>query len=154
MLFWRSVPLNPILDWISSHTADPKQQAAWILNDNVHFTLCDDASMLLTSPVVLKPNSKGQETAKARTHTVAIIMKTLLLERWEVLYKTGITTAVYLQTHQSLYWGCVYRGYIVTFEWRGKYWCREIIRRKKRAYMKKKKRFFGIPRNGLLTECG
>lgn len=32
---------------------------------------------------------------------------------------------------------CVYRGYTVTFEWRGKYWYREIIRRKKRAYMKK-----------------
>lgn len=55
--------------------------------------------MLLTWPVVLKPNSSGQETVKARTHTVAIITKTLFLERWVVLYKTGITTAVYLQTH-------------------------------------------------------
>lgn len=49
--------------------------------------------------MVLKPNSRGQETAKARTHTVAIITKTLFLERWLVLYMTGITTAVYLYTH-------------------------------------------------------
>lgn len=48
--------------------------------------------------MVLKPNSRGQETVKARTHTVAIIIKTLFLERWVVLYRTGITTAVYLQT--------------------------------------------------------
>lgn len=49
--------------------------------------------------MVLKPNSRGQETAKARTHTVAIIANTLFLERCVVLYKTGITTAVYLQIH-------------------------------------------------------
>lgn len=58
----------------------------------------DEVEMLLTWPVVLKPNSRGQETAKARTQTVAIITKTLFLERWVVLYKTGITTAVYLHT--------------------------------------------------------
>lgn len=51
-----------------------------------------------TSPVVLKPNSRGQETAKARTQTVAIMRKTLFLERWLVLYMTGMTTAVYLRT--------------------------------------------------------
>lgn len=61
----------------------------------------DEVEMLLTWPVVLKPNSRGQETAKARTQTVAIIIKTLFLERWVVLYKTGITTAVYLQTHSD-----------------------------------------------------
>lgn len=52
--------------------------------------------------MVLKPNSRGQETAKARTHTVAIIAKTLFLERWVVLYKTGITTAVYLQKQTEI----------------------------------------------------
>ncbi|KAG7225017.1 hypothetical protein INR49_014472 [Caranx melampygus] len=49
-----------------------------------------------------QPNSRGQDTAKAKTHTVAIIAKTLFLERWVVLYKTGITTAVYLQTHAKI----------------------------------------------------
>lgn len=52
--------------------------------------------------MVLKPNSSGQETAKARTQTTAIIIKTLFLERWVVLYKTGITTAVYLRGESKL----------------------------------------------------
>lgn len=52
--------------------------------------------------MVLKPNSSGQETAKARTQTMEIIIKTLFLERWVVLYKTGITTAVYLQRDATL----------------------------------------------------
>lgn len=58
----------------------------------------ESISRIWLLPVVLKPNSKGQETAKARTHTVAIMAKTLFLDRWVVLYKTGITTAVYLGT--------------------------------------------------------
>lgn len=52
-------------------------------------------------PVVLKPKSKGQETAKARIHTVAIITDTLLRELSVVLYSTGITTAVYLQRNSQ-----------------------------------------------------
>lgn len=52
-------------------------------------------------PVVLKPNSKGQETAKARIHTVAIMTDTLLRELSVVLYSTGITTAVYLQRNSQ-----------------------------------------------------
>lgn len=52
-----------------------------------------------SSPVVLNPNSRGQETAKARTQTVAIMTETLLRELWVVLYSTGITTAIYL--HRS-----------------------------------------------------
>lgn len=53
------------------------------------------------SPVVLKPNSKGQETAKARIHTVAIMTDTLLRELSVVLYSTGITTAVYLKRNSQ-----------------------------------------------------
>lgn len=52
--------------------------------------------------MVLNPNSSGQETAKARTQTTAIIRNTLFLERWVVLYKTGITTAVYLPREPRL----------------------------------------------------
>lgn len=63
----------------------------------------DKIKMLWHRPVVLKPKSSGQETVKARTHTVAIITKTLFLERWVVLYRTGITTAVYLQKHTHMH---------------------------------------------------
>lgn len=52
--------------------------------------------------MVLKPKSSGQETAKARTQTTEIIVKTLFRERWVVLYKTGITTAVYLRRDSKL----------------------------------------------------
>jgi len=53
--------------------------------------------------VVLKPNSSGQETVKARTHTVPIITDTLFLERYVMLYRTGITTAVYLKDNTHIY---------------------------------------------------
>ena len=119
MLNWWRSPLNPILVGTST---DPELWDDWIWpwNSQYHgafiprilsrilhnLTLSYDASsqedegkMLLTWPVVLKPNSRGQDTAKARTHTVAIIIKTLFRERWVVLYKTGITTAVYLHMH-------------------------------------------------------
>lgn len=36
-------------------------------------------------PVLLSPNSKGQEIAKERNHTTAIITATLLLELYLVL---------------------------------------------------------------------
>ena len=52
------------------------------------------------SPVVLNPNSRGQETAKARTQTEAIMMDTRLRELCVVLYRTGITTAVYLRERE------------------------------------------------------
>jgi hypothetical protein len=50
-------------------------------------------------PVLLSPNSRGQEIAKERNHTTAIIRATLLLELYLVLYSMGIATAVYLHTH-------------------------------------------------------
>lgn len=99
VLNWWSAPLNPNLIGIKFLLC----VLFCILADlNLRYDASIKKDLFKVSstwPVVLKPNSRGQETAKARTHTVAIITKTLFLERWVVLYRTGITTAVYLHTH-------------------------------------------------------